>query len=410
MSSKKVSVFLVSHGSIDASFKRLRPDSETGDDEIYDFSIRCENLPENVRLCTPNILGKPYYENRVNMIKFIESKIMEWNSRPQPAAVPEPASNGRARSRSREPKKDSFSDFIAETLTTFEKDETAEMYDLMDKCEKADSRGYEKGHKMPIKEKQLRREMNKATMQKNGIKWVEIGCYIPEKHYNLTGEDVLVVIEEIDGRTGVRTVRKIVEPRGLIPGRMNLAQVNAKLRILLTPGDTDEICFFDFACSTFNFEDIPAIDQYWPNLLSCQLNGDGGATLIYGTIPKVRCKEMTTAEEVGQRGVNFGDDPYSQLTVNTQSSQGVDSQSSLAASTTPFLYVTVPIEAISTIDFGSVVFRAGPGPGGVAAGLGSHGGKRKYTKRKCNLKKSYRKRRVVTRRRYNTRRYTKMNR
>ena len=216
MSSKKVSVFLVSHGSIDETFERLRPDSETGDDEIYDFSIRCENLPENVRLCTPNILGKPYYENRVNMIGFINSKIKEWNSRPQPAAVPEPASNGRARSRSREPKKDSFSDFIAETLTTFEKDETAEMYDLMDKCDERDSVGYEKGYKMPIKEKQLRREMNKATMQKNGIKWVELGCYIPEKHYNLTGEDVLVVIEEI-GDSGTRTVRNVVDSIGLHP-------------------------------------------------------------------------------------------------------------------------------------------------------------------------------------------------
>jgi hypothetical protein len=206
MSSKKVSVFLVPHGSIDARFERERleepedPDSDT----IYDFSIHCEVLPKNTRLCMPNILGKPYYENRVNMIKFITSKIEEWNSRQQPAAVREKESLKRPRS----PEPDSFSDFIAETLTRFEEVETAEMFDLMVECDKRDSDAYDKGHQMSIAQKELRRGISKAITQKNGIKWVELGCYIPEKHYNLTespGEDVLVVIED----DGIRTVRNI---------------------------------------------------------------------------------------------------------------------------------------------------------------------------------------------------------
>ena len=122
MSSKKVSVFLLPHGSIDARFERVRPkDPEHPADEesptIYDFSIHCEDLPENTRLCMPNILGKPYYENRGNMIRFINNKIREWNESPQPAEF-----HGRSRSRSPEPKKDSFSDFIAQTLTRFEEE------------------------------------------------------------------------------------------------------------------------------------------------------------------------------------------------------------------------------------------------------------------------------------------------
>lgn len=422
MSSKKVSVFLVSHGSIDARFEGKLPEesvdteSEPIGHTIYDFSIHCEDLPKNTRLCMPNILGKPYYENRDNMIEFIKSKINDWNHRQQPHAVPHKESLKRPRS----PEPNSFSDFIAETLTTFEKDETAEMFDLMDECDKRDSDAYDKGHKLSIAQKELRRGISKAITQKNGIKWEELGCYIPEKHYNLTerpGEDVLVVIEEI-GDSGTRTVRNVVDSIGLITGRINLAQVNDELRILLNLKDTDEICFFDFACSTFNFTGIPELDPelepYWPNLLSYvyQDNDDGSATLIYGTIPKVRCEEMTTAEKVGQKGVSFGDSPTSVLELHSQPlSEG--SQTSLAAKPTPLLHVRVPKEAKPTINFGQVVFEAGRASGGVASdgpGSGSHGGKRKYTKRKRNLKKSYRKRRVVTRRRYNTRRYSKMNR
>ena len=125
--SKKVSAFLLSHGSINANYVSKRIDSGTNGD-IYDFSVDCQDLPKNTRLCMPNILGKPYYENRVNMIGFINSKIKEWNSRPQPAAVPEKESSKRPR----QSEPNSFSDFIAETLTRFEEVETAEMFDLMD--------------------------------------------------------------------------------------------------------------------------------------------------------------------------------------------------------------------------------------------------------------------------------------
>jgi hypothetical protein len=170
--------------------------------------------------------------------------------------------------------------------------------------------------------------------------------------------------------------------------------------------DTDEICFFDFACSTFNFKDIPELEPYWPNLLSYQDNDDGSATLIYGTIPKDRCDEMTTAERVGENGVSFDDTQKSVLSLGSQlDSLSQSSQTSLAASKTPLLHVRVPKEAKPTINFGQVVFEADRASGGVAS-AGRHGGKRKHTKRKRNLKKSYRKRRVVTRRR----RYSKMNR
>lgn len=412
MSSKKVSVFLVPHGSIDAIFEGRQPEesvdteSEPIGHTIYDFSIHCEDLPKHTRLCMPNILGKPYYENRVNMIEFIKSKINDWNS-------PDSAPKESKRPRQSEPKKGSFSDFIAETLTRFEEVETAEMFDLMVECDKRDSVAYEKGHKMPNLQKKIRQDISKATMQKKGIKWEELDCYIPEKHYNLTersGEDVLVVIEEIDVRTGVRTVRNVVDSIGLITGRINLAQVNKKLRNLLRLGDTVKICFFDFACSTFNFTGIPELEPYWPNLLSYQDNDDGSATLIYGTIPKDRCDEMNRAERVGENGVSFDDTQKSVLSLGSQlGSLSEDSQTSLAASKTPLLHVRVPKEAKPTIDFGQVVFEAGQASEGVASDgpvTGSRGGKRKYTKRKRNLKKSYRKRRVVTRRR----RYSKMNR
>jgi hypothetical protein len=398
MSSKKVSVFLVSHGSIDAKFERKIKDPHSEVD-IYHFGISCQELPGNVTFYMPNILGKPYYENRDNMIKFIERKINKWNPHP-----PDAGRRGRKRSRSPEPGS-SFSDFIAASLTRFEQRETAKMFDLMDKCVERDRVGYEKGATMSIQQKQERRDMSKATMQKNGIKWEELGCYIPEKHYILTGrpgEDVLVVIEQI-GDDGVSTVFDVVKPT-LTPGRKNLAQVNDELSSKLK--DTNEICFFDFACSTFNFKGIPALEPYWPNLLSYQRNGDDGATMIYGTISKDQCERMNHAETDGHKGVSFDESPKSPLSLGSQSdSLSQSSQSSLAASPPPLLHVRVPIKAKSTIDFGSVVFRAGPGPG-----PGSRGGKRKYTKRTRNLKKSYRKRRVVTRRRYNTRRYSKMNR
>ena len=108
MSSKRVSVFLVPHGSIDARLEREQfTDPEDPDSgKIYDFSIRCEVLPKNTRLCMPNILGKPYYENRDTMIEFITSKIIDWNDPQQHAAFRDKASSKRPRLP--EPKKGSF--------------------------------------------------------------------------------------------------------------------------------------------------------------------------------------------------------------------------------------------------------------------------------------------------------------
>ena len=396
---KNVSVFLVSHGSIDANFKSKLKDPHSEVD-IYHFGIHCEKLPGKTRFCMPNILGKPYYENRDNMIEFIESKIEKW--KPSQTPPPDAVTDGRTRSRSPEPRS-SFSDFIAASLTRFEEVETAKMYDLIDACQERDSVGYEKGATMSIQQKQARREMNKATMQKNGIKWEELGCYIPEKHYILTGkggEDVLVVIEQI-GDDGVSTVFDVVKPT-LTPGRKNLVEINAELRSRL--GDTVEICFFDFACSTFNFKGTSDLEPYWPNLLSYQLNDDSGATLIYGTMPKVRCEEMTTAEQVGQRGVGFEEDPESMLSLGSLPDSPIEEgDSSKPASAPPLLYVEVPKGAIPTINFGQDVFEEGQASGGIAvAGPAKKGGKRKHTKRKRNLKKDYRKRRV-TRRRYKSR-------
>jgi hypothetical protein len=346
----------------------------------------------------PNILGKPYYAHQINTIDFINSKIKEWKR---------PSS---ARSSS-----SSFSNFIAGLLTTFEQAEVAAMVNLRDECDRKDTPIYAHGVQMPQPEKAKRRSLSKATIQKDGIEWKELDCYIPEKHYNLTtrpDEQVLVVIET-PGDGGVSTVSKIVETRGLILGRMNLADVNDALRTLkhLGLGDTDEICFFDFACNTFNFGDH--LNQYSPNLLSYQRKRDGGATIIYGTITKDQCKQMKSAEDDGFKGVSFGDEQSSQLTLGSQSewfSQDDDSQSSVVASVPPLLYVSVPNRAILAINFGSDVFGAGLASGGVAAGAGagSRGGKRKHTKRKRNLKRSYRKTRV-TRRRYNLRRFTKKN-
>lgn len=392
MSKKQVSAFLLSHGSIDATYVPRQTERDTERDteaDIYNFSIDCRDLPTYTRLCMPNILGKPYYAHQTNTTEFIKSTINKWKKL--------------------QPSSSSFSDFIAGELTKFETDEVAAMVKLQSDCDKKDSCIYAQGHKMPPLEKEKRRSLSKATIQKDGIEWKELKCYIPEKHYNLTtrpDEQVLVVIET-PGDDGVSTVSKIVETKGLILGRMNLAGVNKALRTKLGLSDTDEICFFDFVCNTFNFNGHPDLEQYLPNLLSYQPNPDGGATIIYGTITKDQCKRMKRAADDGVDGVGFGDDPSSQLTVGSQSASGGEgdySPSSVKASATPLIYVTVPNNAISSIDVGLDVFGAG-----VAAGAGSQGGKRKHTKRKRNLKGSYRKTRV-TRRRYNSRRFTKKNR
>ena len=413
MSIKKVSAFLASHGSIDAQYVSTRKDDKGVD--IYEFEIGCEDLPANTRLYMPNILGKLYYANPKNTLTFIQGKIGEWKKWFAPVPLPD---SKRDRSRSPEPSQSSFSDFIAEALTTFEEDETTAMFKLMDECDRQDLPGYMLGEKMPIEHKKERRELSKATTGKVGIEWNKLDCYIPEKHYNLTrspgdnltrspGEGILVVIEEIQSN-GTRTID--INTISSITGRMNLAEVETRLRGLLSLGlsATAEICFFDFACNTFNFIETPPeikikIDQYWPNLLSYERNAhDGGATIIHGTISKDQCEQQKTAERLGQTGVGFDDSPESVLTLGSQSdslSPGGDSQGSSPEKATPLLYVKVPKGAIPSIDFGSVVFKTGPAAafGGVAA---SKGGKRKHTKRKRSLKRSNRKRRV-TRRRYN---------
>jgi len=423
MSKKIVSAFLASHGSIDAQYVSTGKDDKGVD--IYEFEIGCEDLPANTRLYMPNILGKLYYANPKTTRTFIQGKIEEWSQLTRAAAdaaaadadadaAAAPHSKHRERSRSPDPSHSSFSDFIAGALTKFEEDETKSMFKLMDECDREDLRGYMLGEKMPIEHKEDRRKLSKAAIQKNGIKWNKLDCYIPEKHYNLTGspgEGILVVIEEIQSN-GTRTIKNI-EKIDSITGRMNLEEVEKRLRDLsrLRLSATDEICFFDFACNTFNFLGAaPEIDKYWPNLLSYQHNDDdGGATIIHGTISKAQCERHKSAEQIGQNGVGFDDTQTSVLTLGSQSqpdsqpqpSDSPDSQASVASlpeKATPLLHVKVPIGAIPSIEFGSVVFGAGPASGGVAAI--KQGGKRKHTKRKHSLKRSNRKRRV-TRRRYN---------
>lgn len=405
--SKKVSAFLASHGSIDAQYVSTHKDDK--DVDIYDFEIGCRHLPANTRLYMPNILGKLYYANPHTTLSFIQHKIFQWSKRQQAASAAAPHSTHRGRSRSPEPSQSSFSDFIVEAITTFEEDETTAMCKLMDECDRQDLPGYIQGHKMSIEHKEQRRKLSKATTGKVGIKWPKLDCYIHEKYCNLTGkpgECILVVIEEIDSR-GKRTIRKNIETIGSITGRMNLAGVEAALRSLKSLGlsATDEICFFDFACNTFNFlRAPPEIDKYWPNLLSYRDDGDSGATIIHGTVSKDQCERQKAAEFLGQNGVGFDESQKSVLTLDSQSqsSDSPDSQASVAASATPLLYVKVPKGAIPSIDFGGVVFGAGPASAAAFGGVvgSKQGGKRKHTKRKRSLKRSNRKRRV-TRRRYN---------
>lgn len=402
-----VSAFLASHGSIDAQYVSTRKDDK--DVDIYEFKIGCQDLPQHTRLYMPNILGKLYYANPKNTLTFIQDKIGGWSKLQQVAAAP--ATKKQKQSELTEPSQSSFSDFIAGALTKFEEDETTAMFKLMDECDREDLRGYMLGQKMAIEDKEARRGLSKAAIQKNGIKWNKLDCYIPGKHYNLTGvpgECILVVIEKINS-DGTRTIN--IETIRSITGRMNLAEVEKRLRILLklTLRATDEIYFFDFACNTFNFLDShkkshPEIDQYWPNLLAYQRNDDGSATIIHGTISKAQCERQKIAEQIGEKGVGLGDESESQLYL--PDSLGDSSQTSVASlpeKATPLLHVKVPIGAIPSIDFGSVVFEASPASAAAAASGGvaaSKGGKRKHTKRKRSLKRSNRKRRV-TRRRYN---------
>ena len=429
MSKQIVSAFLASHGSVDAQFVSTRKDDKGVD--IYEFEIGCQDLPANTRLYMPNILGKLYYANPKNTLTFIQGKIKEWNKhqpqRPAPAPAPDPTTKDRNRSRSPKHRQSSFSDFIAEALTRFEESEVAEMFKLMDQCDRQDLPGYVLGLKMPIPQKEQRRELSTATIQKNGIKWDNRDFYIPEKKCNLTnkpGEGILVVIEEIqsDGR---RTITKNIETIDSIRGRKNIAEVERELRSVLRLDATAEICFFDFACNTFNFlRAPPEIDQYWPNLLAYQHNDDGSATIIHGTVSKDQCKQQRAAELLGENGVSFDDNPASQLYLPDSASQSDSlggnqtSVASLPEKATPFLCVRVPERAISLIDFGSSdVFKAGPTSAAAAAAASAsggvvaspdrkQGGKRKHTKQKRNLKRSYHKRRI-TRRKYNSRRYNK---
>ena len=387
--SKKVSAFLVSHGSIDTRYVNHSKDDK--DVDIYHFEIDCKELPDNIRLRMPNILGKPYYENHSNTLGFINRKILEWKTHMRPVVL-----QGRDRSRSPESRQSNFSDFIAEALTKFEEDEVTAMFNLMDQCDQADSRGYALGYEMPIEQKESRRYMSKATTRKVGIEWNNMLYYITNKFYNLTeksGEEVLVVIEEINADDGTRTVSPIIETKGEIVGRMNLVGVEQALRNVKRLGlsATDQIYFFDFACNTFNMnlESLPDIKQYLPKLLSCQKNHDGSATIIYGTVSKDQCERQRTAEVLGQSGVKFDESQTSVLSVESHTQPDdsfVNSQVSEAASVPPLLYVNVPIGAIPSIDFGSDVFKSG-------------GNKRKHTKRKRSIKRSYRKRRITRRRR-----------
>ena len=413
MSKQIVSAFLASHGSVDADFKTQRKDDKGVD--IYEFEIGCQDLPENTRLYMTNILGKLYYANLDNTLTFIQDKIGEWIKHQQ---APATKKQKQKLFELPKPSQSSFSDFIAEALTRFEEGEVAKMFKLMDQCDHQDLPGYVQGLKMPIPQKEERRELSTATIQKTGIKWDNRDFYIPGKKCNLTnkpGEGILVVIEEIqsDGR---RTITKNIETIDSIRGRKNIAEVEIELRSVLKLDATAEICFFDFACNTFNFLRAPSeIDQYWPNLLAYQHNDDGSATIIHGTVSKDQCKQQRAAELLGENGVSFDDNPASQLNLPDSASQPDSfggSQTSVAEKATPFLCVRVPKRAKSLIDFGSSdFFKAGPAAasasGGVAASPGrKQGGKCKHTKQKRNLKRSYRKRRV-TRRKYNSRRYNK---
>jgi hypothetical protein len=427
MSKQIVSAFLASHGSIDAQFVSTRKDDKGVD--IYEFEIGYQHLPANTRLYMPNILGKLYYANPLTTLTFIKGKIKEWNKhqyqRPAPAPAPDLTTKDRNRSRSPELTHSSFSDFIAEALTRFEEGEVAEMFKLMNQCDREDLPGYVQGHKMPILQKEQRRKLSKAAIQKTGIKWDNRDFYIPEKKCNLTnkpGEGILVVIEEIQSGER-RTIVKNIETIDSIRGRKNIADIERELRSVLRLDATAEICFFDFACNTFNFLRASSeIDKYWPNLLAYQHNDDGGATIIHGTVLKDQCKQQRAAESLGENGVSFDDEPASQLYLPDSASQSDSlggSQTSVASlpeKATPFLFVRVPEKAISLIDFGSSdVFKAGPAAATAAASVSEgvtaspdrkQGGKRKHTKRKRSIKRSYRKRRV-TRRKYNSRRYNK---
>lgn len=409
MSKKILSAFAVSHGSIDDQLVSEYVNEQ--DVTVYESRINFEILPEYTTLYMPNILGKPYFLSPTRLNDFITNQIREWD------------------------RKHTFSEYIANELKEFEERQCDTMFKLLDESDILDAPGYDQGFRMPLNEKEKRRTMREAAVYKVGIEWKKPDHYMFEKKYNLPanhrpGEGLLIIIEEIHSN-GRRTISEILRTDGReISGRLNLAEVATALRSLerLKLKPTDEICVFDFVCNTPNFQSNRYIAQYYnPDLLSCHLNpDDDGATMTYGTILKEQSEQFCLAETLGQTGVGYDDSPRSLFDLDSYSQSSGASQNSdvsLPTRATPLLQVRVPREGISLINFraddlprsrtrsrsgsrsGSPMGRTSPIDSFDLGG----GGKRKYTKRKRNLKRSYRKR-YVTRVRYDSRRRRSMKR
>jgi hypothetical protein len=299
-------------------------------------------LPSNVTLYAPDILAKPYYENKVNTRNFITRKMAKWD------------------------KTGDFSDFIAERLTKFERKEVAKMYDILTQRDKDDIAGYEKQKRMPIDVKMSRRIHMKSAILKEGITWRKHECYIPEKiyvlpkNYNDPNErTILVTVEEI-AENGTRRLSRMLPIQGSIRNlRMNLIELIEHLkRMCGLTGPNDTITLFDFSCFTIDFP-TSGIEAYQPNLLSYQIthNPDNTSRIIYGTMRKDVINEMRNAEVMGQDAVMFGDTPTSDFTFSSQeqdSEQEMMRVVSEGVPPTPELHVIVPESANSYIQFGRI--------------------------------------------------------
>lgn len=337
MPKRSVSVFLLVHGII-------YPPNESRFEEENRivYSIGCEPLPPNVTLYAPDILAKPYYENKVNTRNFITRKMAKWD------------------------KKGDFSDFIAERLTNFERKETAKMYDILTQRDKDDIAGYEQKKRMPMDVKMSRRTHAKGAILKEGITWRKHDCYIPEKRYVLpknyndpNERTILLTMEEI-AEDGTRRLSRMLPIQGSIRNlRMNLIEMTEHLKMMCgLTGPNDTLTLFDFSCFTIDFP-TTGIEQYQPNLLSYQITHepDNSTRIIYGTMRKDVISEMRNAEVIGQSGVMFGDTPTSDFTLSSQEEDSEPDMTrvvSAAVHPTPELHVIVPESANSYIQFGRI--------------------------------------------------------
>jgi hypothetical protein len=311
--SRVVSVFIRTHSSL----LDVHLGQETNPQGVIEYhsEITCEPLPENVRLNTPNVLGKSYYLDPRSLKKFISN-------------TQKGLGTG-----------EDFSKKIASRLNEFENEEVKQMFKLLDQCDEELASLYEKGGQPLPQQKTFLLKVQDSKESKVGIEWYQLDKYIVQKKYTIPHgdhmNDGLIVCIQDQGKIEMYESNN----RVIRGGRFNLAEILTMLSEwkdlnLLLP--SDQIRFFDFGCNDPVFKNNPddiRFKYHW-NLLSFTRDG-AGAIMTYGTIRldehKKRCRDAHSTRV----GVGIGEEPTSQLSLGSSSSSESQSQSQSTPSPSP---------------------------------------------------------------------------